>query len=262
MQTTLPSAWRRHLKDLVVTLVLWGYYTIGFVCCFAPFYLAAWLFSADSAAAFQRYNARFYHYFFMLLKLLAPACRWQVDPAVKAIRGGVIVSNHVSYLDPIRLISYFPKHTTIAKQRLFHIPFYGRMLQLSGYLPASAQGRLAEVMIDRMDQMPQFLADGGNLIIFPEGTRRRGGGGIGTLNRGAFKIARFCRAPIHVLAIRNTDRLFRPGRFLFNTGAANTVTIEYLGRIDPAYDAPEFSLTGLMEAVRSMLQSARLRPGS
>jgi 1-acyl-sn-glycerol-3-phosphate acyltransferase len=133
------------------------------------------------------------------------------------------------------------------------------MLQWSGYLPASAQGRMADVMIERMEQMPRFLAEGGNLIIFPEGTRSRDGG-IGQLNRGAFKIARLCRAPIHVLAISNTDRLFRPGRVLFDTCSANTVKIAYLTRIDPKYDDPDFSLTDLMEQVRGLLQSATAAP--
>jgi 1-acyl-sn-glycerol-3-phosphate acyltransferase len=260
MQTVTPRR-LRVLKDLIVTLILWGYYTVGFVLFFAPFYAVAGLLSGHPAAAFQRYNARFYRYFFILLELLVPSCRWQVDEAVKSIRGGVIVANHVSYLDPIRLISYYPRHTTIAKHRLFHIPIYGRMLRLSGYLPSSSHGRLADVMVERMDQMPGFLAEGGNLIIFPEGTRSRDGD-IGPLNRGAFKIARFCRAPIYVLAISETNRLFRPGRFLFDTCSANTVKIAFLKRIDPPYDDPDFLLADLIKQVHSLLQSARLRPGN
>ena len=44
-------------------------------------------------------------------------------------------------------------------------------------------------MIERIDTMDNFLANGGNLFIFPEGTRSRDGT-IGRLNKGAFNIAR------------------------------------------------------------------------
>ena len=241
----------------MLTLILWGYYTIGFVILFAPFYACTRLFSRDVTRAFQRLNSRFYRWFFALLRLLVPVCQWRVDPAVKSIRGAVVVANHVSYLDPILLISLFPRHTTIAKQRLFHIPLYGRMLCLSGYIPSSADGPLADLLLASMEKMPAFLSGGGNLIIFPEGTRSRDGQ-IGPLNTGAFKIARLCKAPIHVLYIHNTARLFRPGRFLFDTRLANTVRVEYLTCIEPEYDIPGFSLKTLMGQVHGMLEARRI----
>jgi 1-acyl-sn-glycerol-3-phosphate acyltransferase len=257
MQSHRQRKWHHTLKDLTITLILWGYYTIGFVVLFAPLYACARLFSRDAATAFQRLNARFYRLFFVLLRFLVPACQWRVDPAVKTIRGSVIVANHVSYLDPILLISFFPRHTTIAKQRLFHIPLYGRMLRISGYIPSSADGPLADLILASMEKMPDFLSSGGNLIIFPEGTRSRDGQ-IGVLNTGAFKIARLCNAPIHVLYMEKTDRLFRPGRFLFDTRSANTVRVEHLACIEPRYDDPGFSLKGLMGQVRGVLEDRRL----
>jgi len=260
METTPRRKWQYPLKDLTVTLILWGYYTLGFVILFAPFYVYARLFSRNVALAFQRLNSRFYRWFFLLLRFLVPVCNWRVDPAVERIRGAVIVANHISYLDPILLISLFPRHTTIAKQRLFHIPLYGRMLRLSGYIPSSADGPLADLMLSSMEEMPAFLSDGGNLIIFPEGTRSRDGQ-ISSLNTGAFKIARLCKAPIHVLYIQNTARLFRPGRFLFDTRLANTVRVEQLACIEPEYDLPGFSLKALMGQVRGMLEARRLQVG-
>jgi len=255
---TKPSRqnWLNFIKDLIVTLILWIYYTVGFVFLFAPFYLFARLFSRDVSKSFQRLNARFYRWFFILLRFLAPACQWQVASDVKSIRGAVIVANHASYLDPILLISFFPRHTTIAKDRLFHIPLYGRMLRLSGYIPSAAGGAMADLMLEAMEKMPAWLAAGGNLIVFPEGTRSRDGQ-LGPLNTGAFKIARLCRAPIHVLYLENTARLFRPGRFLFDTRTANTIRVVHLDCIQPRYDEPGFSLAGLMDQVRGLLTSRR-----
>ena len=251
--------WLQLCKDAVITVLLWAYYTIGFVILFAPFYVLARLFSADVARSFQRLNARFYRSFFVLLRWCVPACRWQVDDAVTAIRGSVVVANHVSYLDPILLISFFPRHTTIAKRRLFHIPIYGRVLRLSGYLPSSSDGSLADLMLARMEQMPAFLAGGGNLVVFPEGTRSRDGR-IGPLNAGAFKIARLCNAPIDVVYMAGTARLFKPGRFLFATGSSNIIRVRHLARIAPRYDDPDFSLPDLMARVRRILETGWTTP--
>jgi len=239
--------------DLALTLLLWGYYTIGFVIFYAPFYLLAYLFSKNRTKSFQKLNSLFYRIFFQMLRLVVPACSWEIEDGVRRIRSSVVVSNHISYLDPILLISLYARHTTIAKDRLFSIPLYGKMLALSGYLPSSAAGRLADLMIRRIDGMEEHLGDGGNLVIFPEGTRGRDGR-IGPLNKGAFKIARLCRAPVKVLFISNTDKLFRPGRFLFDTQRPNTVTVELLAEIDPDYDSGTFSINTLMERVHTLLE--------
>jgi 1-acyl-sn-glycerol-3-phosphate acyltransferase len=245
--------------DLGITLLLWGYYTAGFVLLFAPFYLAATLMARDTARSFQKLNCRFYRIFFKMVRALIPACRWDIAPNVNTIRSSVVVCNHISYLDPILLISLYERHTTIAKARLFNIPLYGKMLALSGYLPSAATGRLAELMLHRMETMAADLAAGGNLIIFPEGTRGRDGR-IGRLNKGAFKIARLCRAPIKVLLIRNTDKLFKPGRFLFDTQRPNRISVELLADIDPDYDDRSASIDNLMQRVHTLLEQGCAAP--
>ncbi len=241
-------------RDAWITLLLWSYYTAGFLVLFFPFYLLALVLAPDREKAFQRLNCSFYQGFFYLVRRLIPSCRWRIDPAIARVRGSVVVCNHLSYLDPILLISLFARHRTVVKNRLFAIPFFGRMLALSGYLPATAGGRFGGLMIERIASMPGFFKDGGNLFIFPEGTRSRTGR-IGRFSTGAFKVARNCRAPITVLYVRNTDRLFAPGRFFFNTRAPNTVCLDVVDRIapdDPRYDLP---LDDLMETVRSRLAS-------
>lgn len=241
------------LLDLSVTLILWCYYTLGFVLFFAPFYLLVYCFSGNRQAAFQRLNHVFYKGFFGLIKLLIPSCRWRIPTAVREIRSSVIVCNHRSYLDPILLISIYAHHTTIAKARLFDIPVLGKVLTLSGYIPSTARGRFADLMVDRMEGMGRFLASGGNVFIFPEGTRSRDGR-IGSLNKGAFKLAKICKAPVKVLFIENTDKLFAPGKFLFNAHRPNTVTVALVGEMDPDYQSDPFSISGLMAEVHALLE--------
>lgn len=250
--------WLQFFRDALITVTLWAFETIGFVILFAPFYFLAWIFSRDVARSFQRLNSCFYRWFFILVRTLVPACRWQIDDAIKAIGGSVVIANHISYLDPILLFSLFPRHTTIAKRRLFHIPIFGLVLKLSGYLPSASDRLLADLVLSRIEHMPSLLADGGNLVAFPEGTRSRDGR-IGSFNTGAFKIARLCNAPIDVLYLEGTARLFKPGRFLFDTGSPNTIYARHLAHIEPCYDDPDFSLRALMAKVREILEMGQAK---
>ncbi len=249
-----PAKGLPWLKDATITLVLWGYFTAGFVLFFAPFYLLALLFAKERPAAFQNLNSRFNAGFFRLCRFLIPGHRWQIDPGVRKIRSAVIVCNHVSYLDSILLISLFRRHTTIAKDRLFRIPVLGRLLVLSGYIPSSGGGRFADLLLNSLDTIAATLEAGGNIIVFPEGTRSRDGR-MGALQKGAFKIARYCKAPIKVLRISNTDRLFMPGRFLFNTCTANLIDLTLVEEIAPDYESSAFSIRQLMTQVRTVLEN-------
>jgi 1-acyl-sn-glycerol-3-phosphate acyltransferase len=252
----------KYLKpvcDLIVTLLLWGYFTLGFIVFFSPFYLASYLFSENCEYAFQRLNHNFYKGFFFLIRILIPGQKWRIADEIKSIRSSVIVCNHLSYLDPLLLISLFPRHKTIVKSTFFSVPVFGWMLKKSGYIPSTSEGRLAELMIERIDAMDGYLASGGNLFIFPEGTRSRNGT-IGRLNKGAFKIARLCQTPIKVLYIGNTNKLFTPGKFLFTTFVPNVITVKPITGIEPDYQSSHFSISELMSQVRSLLETQKENP--
>jgi 1-acyl-sn-glycerol-3-phosphate acyltransferase len=249
----IPLRRLQSILDFAITVVLWVYFTAGFVIFFSPFYLVAYFFSNDREQSFQRLNSRFYRGFFTLARALMPGHRWSIQPEVRGIHSSVVVCNHRSYLDSILLISLFARHSTIVKSGLFDIPLFGRMLQWSGYIPSSAEGRFAEMMVRRIEEMDTFLAGGGNLIVFPEGTRSRDGS-LGRFNKGAFKIARHCRAPICVLFIQNTERMFRRGSFSFDTRGPNLIRLELIGRIDEAEAGEATSLAGVMDKVRRMLE--------
>ena len=236
--------------DLLIPLVAWTYFTLGWVFFFAPVYLGLVLTAGDKETACQRLLHRFFRVFFKLLEAGAPGLRIQVDSEAGAIRSSVVVSNHISYLDPILFIALFPRHKTIVKSSLFRIPIFGRVLRRAGYLPAAPEAGLEETMIDGVSNLKPFLERGGNIFVFPEGTRRRQGEGIGSFNPGAFKIARRTGAPVAVLRIRNTHHLFPPGRFRFNTCVANTIRMERVGTLDPGEYG---SVSELMTAARTLM---------
>jgi 1-acyl-sn-glycerol-3-phosphate acyltransferase len=260
-ETTPVCAFGKPVFDLVITLLLWTYYILGFVILFAPFYLWAYLFSSNREQSFQKLTHRFFKGFFFLVRSLIPWSKWRISEDVLKIRSSVIVCNHISYLDSILLISLFERSKTIAKSRFFNIPFLKQVIVFSGYIPSTYEGELSGLMIERIEQMGDYLVAGGNFFVFPEGTRSRDGA-IGRFNKGAFKIARLCKKPIKVLFVRNTDKLFRPGTFLFNTCVANTITVDLLASIEPDYQSGTGSTPELMRQVRSLLEEQQAKPAA
>jgi 1-acyl-sn-glycerol-3-phosphate acyltransferase len=94
-----------------------------------------------------------------------------------------------------------------------------------------------------------FLGRGGKLFVFPEGTRMPAGT-TGKFHKGAFSLARRCRAPLELLRVVDTDRLMRPGNLWYSTCVDTRVRVERLATLHPDYDAPDFSLKALIDRVR------------
>lgn len=232
----------------LATCVLWAYF-LGIGCLFCLFgYLPARLFAHDREKSFQRLNTIFFKGFFFLVRSLFPMHTWNIDPEIKIVRSSVIVCNHLSYLDPLIMIAQFCRQKTIVKSKFFTYPVFGWLLKHSGYLPSNTGSKLSGIMIDQINDMPHFLADGGNLFIFPEGTRSQSGE-LGTFNPGAFKIARLSKAPIVVMKIKGSEKLFTPGSFAFNTSTCNTITVTIAGHILPDYETDPPTATELKRRV-------------
>ena len=239
-------------RDLAVTLLLWLYFTLRFVVCFLPFYLGAYCFKPSPETAFQKLNHRFYRGFFAWLRLLMPGLAIQVDPALKRLRGAVVVSDHHSYLDPLLFQSIYERQTTVVKSGFFRVPIFGWFIKTAGYLPASAEGPFVGLMVQRMASLRDFFAGGGVLFVFPEGTRRAGKSGE-ALHDGAFKIAHRCRVPLAVAKIRHTEKVFPPGRFLFVTGRAVTIGVDLVAVFNADPDGEVLKARELKERVEAML---------
>ena len=247
------SALLNPAKDFTITVILWTYYIMGYLLFFSPFYLYAFFFSPRREDAFQKLNHRLHRLFFSLLRTIVPGVIWHISEDVSTIRSSVIIANHLSFLDPILFVSLFEKQKTIVKRDYFGFPVFGWILRTSGYIPSMAEGLFEEGMIDQIKKMKDYLSEGGNLFIFPEGTRSHGGR-IGPFDKGAFRIARLCNAPIKVVLIRNTHKLFPPGKFLFNTCAEIVIEVELAGSLEPDYKSDAFTLSGLIAEARSLLE--------
>ena len=253
---SLPQACRGiRVVDFVVTVACWSYFILGFLFFFSFLYGLAYLFSARREQSFQYLNHLFFKGFLGLLRFLSPRQEWRMDRNIGEIKSSIVVCNHLSYLDPLIFISLFRRQKTIVKTRFFQTPVFGRVITNSGYLPATSEGIHGMRMIEQVEKMGEFLRLGGNLFVFPEGTRNRQGG-IGPLHKGVFKIARMQRCPIYVLSLSNTHKLFTPGKFLFNTRQKSTIEVTVLDRIEPEAERCPLSVVDLEKKVR---ESFRVR---
>ena len=241
----------KPLIDFLVTFILWFYFTIGFLPTFMPIYFISIFIFSKREIIYQYLNHTFFKIFFFLIKVLAPGQRIHIDKEIYPIKSSIIICNHRSYLDSILLVSIFKRHKTLVKGTFFKIPIFRRLLQFAGYIPIHTLNDGDDSMVDHINKLKDFFNDGGNLFIFPEGTRSRDGS-LGTMKRGAFSIAKFIDVPIEILYIENSEKLFPPGKLLLNTCVDNTITLQRLGRLHPVFKDPSFSIKGLRKEVLQM----------
>ena len=249
-----PLQW---LVDVPVTFICWGYFIFAFLFFFSFFYLGSYCFSSNKEKSFQYLNYCFFKGFLALLRLLAPSHHWLIDHRIKNIRGSIIVCNHLSYLDPLLFISLLSQSKSIVKTKFFSAPVFGFLLDVSGYLPSTTEGKYAGKMIEHIENMGVFFENGGNLFVFPEGTRSSGEN-MERLHKGVFKIARMYQCPIHVLSLGGTDKLFTPGQFFFNTTLQNSITLQELQIITAESTEGKMTVSMLHEKVKKAFEQVAL----
>ncbi len=241
--------------DLAVTLALWSYYLACYLV-FCPVYFGAYFFSACPERAFQKVNCLLYRSFFFVMQAITPGLTIRIAPEFSKIRSSVVIANHLSFLDSILFVSLFEQQKTIVKQKFFSIPLFGAVLKISGYIAPLGSGVFSEDMMGQIARLQEHFAAGGNLFVFPEGTRSRTGA-VGPFEKGAFSIAKLCKAPVRVVRITNTGRLYPPDSFLFNTCIANRIEVTLAGSIEPEYDNSTVPVSELMGQARDLLEGKK-----
>jgi 1-acyl-sn-glycerol-3-phosphate acyltransferase len=112
----------------------------------------------------------------------------------------LLVLNHQSMLDPIILISLLRDYqfSFIVKDSLIRVPFVGRYLHASGFLPIDRKND--RKAMENILLGIKRLEFGQTMTIFPEGTRSKSPV-LGEFRSGAFKIAQKAQAPIVVAVV-------------------------------------------------------------
>ena len=84
--------------------------------------------------------------------------------ALRDERGLIVVANHPSMLDAVMLVSRLPRSACIMKASLLRNPFLGPGARLARYIHNDSTYGMAQCAV-------RDLQDGGQLVLFPEGTR-------------------------------------------------------------------------------------------
>jgi len=104
----------------------------------------------------------------------------------------IIAANHPSTTDPFFVASMVGQQSFILiNEVLFNVPILGEYLRRSGHIPVRAGNGQAA-----MDAALERLAEGKNIIIFPEGALSPLGGGFQSARTGVARLALMSGAPV------------------------------------------------------------------
>ena len=188
--------------------------------------------------------------------VLVLGARVQVKGRERIPRRGalLVIANHSSVLDPVVLAASFPRPVMfMAKDELFHVPIFGRLLRAAGIIPVR-RGRPDRAALE---EALAVLRQGGVLALFPEGTRSPDGV-LQTAHAGAGLLAVRSAAPVLPVAIIGTERLRRARSWLIRPRIALRVGELVLGPLAAERGRDYRPLAGrLMERVAALLPTAR-----
>lgn len=119
--------------------------------------------------------------------------RVRVEGELPAVDGGLVVSNHLSYLDIIAHGAVLPIRYA-AKSEIAGWPLLGWYLGLSRPVWVRRQSKQASQRT--LEEFAETMKAGMNLIVYPEGTSTDGKSGILPFKSTAFEAAIMGNAPI------------------------------------------------------------------
>ena len=164
----------------------------------------------------------------------------------------VAVANHESYAD-IFLISHLPwEMKWLSKDTIFRIPVMGWMMSMAGdvRITRGHRGSAAQAIAACRDRLAKRVS----VMIFPEGTRSRGGELL-PFKDGAFRLAVEAGVPILPIAVAGTRHAMAKGSFRFRRAEAICHVLEPI----PTEGLGPGDVAALRERVRSLLMEARHR---
>jgi 1-acyl-sn-glycerol-3-phosphate acyltransferase len=168
---------------------------------------------------------------------------------IPAGRACIFMCNHVSNLDPPVLVPEIPTRCSVLlKKELMSIPILGTAMRMGGFIPVE-RGSRRDAAQASVAAAAKAIADGLNIVVFPEGTRAVDGR-LANFKKGPFFLAMQAGAAIVPVALSGTETMMRKGSLLVTPGVA---TIRMLAPIEPdAYPTRE----ALMAAVRAAIAEA------
>ncbi len=167
----------------------------------------------------------------------------KLDPASTYI----VMSNHVSNLDPPILIPLIPRRTSVlVKKELFSYPLLGWAMRMASLVPVDRGNREAGIAAVR--SAAEVIRQGINMTIYVEG-HRSFDGKLLPFKKGPFYLAMECGVPVVPVTIVGTNGVMPKRKFAIKPGTVNLIFHEPI-------EAKDFgSRESLMERVRKTIDS-------
>jgi 1-acyl-sn-glycerol-3-phosphate acyltransferase len=149
--------------------------------------------SRERRSIIARHVIRFTFRYIVGLMRVMGVFRYEISGLERLERHGLLIlANHPTLIDIVFLMAFVKRADCIVKSKLWRNPFTHATIRAAAYVCNDDHG--AELIEDCVAAVRR----GGNLIIFPEGTRTPANGSI-SLKRGAANIA--VRAPCNVTPV-------------------------------------------------------------
>lgn len=169
-----------------------------------------------------------------LLKVIC-GIRYELIGLENIPKGGLLVaSKHQSVWETFVLPTLFSDPTFVLKRELLWLPFFGWFLQKAQMIPVD-RGKRSAALVAMTERAREKIAEGRQIIIFPEGTRRA----PGAEPNYKFGVAHLYRElNVACLPVALNTGFHWPRRsWEFHPG---TIRVEFLPAIPPGLPAEEF----------------------
>lgn len=166
---------------------------------------------------------------------------------LKNMRGKVVIANHPSLIDVVAIIAYLPNADCVVKSALFKNPFLRGVVKRVGYIDNDNSDQL-------FSDCKKSLAEGGNIVVFPEGTRTTSGQPL-KFKRGAANIAIRCLANYQPIAISVVPTTLTKKNSWYDVPHKKfTITLTALAEID---NSKYFDQENVSLAVRALTRETQ-----
>ena len=246
----------RLLRTGLVASAFALFWSVAFVLAWLVFPLVA-LFQRDEVQRIRTCQSllvgcfRFFHGYMRTLGLFDAHLHFQI-PRGTYEGPLVVVSNHTTLVDVTVILAVRPHTCCIVNPLYFNNALIGRAARLAGFI----EGRSRAGDVTALEVAQKRLAQGFDVLVFPEGTRSPPGGLL-PFHRGAFEIAKRAKVPVAPLLLRCTPSALTKGLSITQLPPTAAVLT-----VEPQPLVPTESFAGssrdLCEAVHKSYHSALL----
>ena len=169
--------------------------------------------------------------------------------------GNIYIANHVSWLDPLFLLSLVPGAGIVLKSK------YARrsialLVKIFDFVPIGDSGVAATS--EAFSRSKKILEEGKNLIIFPEG-KRSYSGRLGDYKKLAFKLSKETGAPVVCAGFYYRKIIYGKAGNSFYPPENNLIKLEIFGVLNPGdyKDAQAMAFAAYQKTFRGLAELSR-----